>query len=83
MISSYDCSRLAPGKPSVQSAVPDVKAVRLKLGLSQTKFAQQFGFSVRMVQQWEQGREVPYRTAQILWRVIKAAPQFMKSSRLR
>jgi len=31
-----------------------VKAIRHKLGLSQAEFAQQFGFSVRAVQQWEQ-----------------------------
>ena len=55
--------------------VPDVKVIRHKLGLSQAEFAQQFGFSVRTVQQWEQGRAIPDRPARILLRVIETAPQ--------
>ncbi len=55
--------------------VPNVKAIRHKLRLSQAEFAQQFGFSVRTVQQWEQGRAVPDRPARILLRVIETAPQ--------
>jgi putative transcriptional regulator len=55
--------------------LPNVKAIRHKLGLSQAEFAQQFGFSVRTVQQWEQGRAVPERPARILLRVIETAPQ--------
>jgi len=55
--------------------VLDVKAIRHKLGLSQAEFAQQFGFSVRTVQQWEQGRAIPDRPARILLRVIDTAPQ--------
>jgi putative transcriptional regulator len=55
--------------------VPDVKAIRRQLGLSQAEFAQQFGFSVRTVQQWEQGRAIPDRPARILLRVIETAPQ--------
>jgi putative transcriptional regulator len=55
--------------------VPNVKAIRHKLGLSQAAFARRFGFSVRTVQQWEQGRAVPDRPARILLRVIEAAPQ--------
>jgi putative transcriptional regulator len=55
--------------------VSDVKTIRHKLGLSQAEFAQQFGFSVRTVQQWEQGRAIPDRPARILLRVIETAPQ--------
>ncbi len=58
--------------------VPDVKAIRHKLGLSQTAFARQFGFSVRTVQQWEQARAVPDRPARILLRVIETAPNAVK-----
>jgi len=58
--------------------VPDVKAIRHKLGLSQAAFARQFGFSVRTVQQWEQGRAVPDRPARILLRVIETAPNAVK-----
>jgi putative transcriptional regulator len=55
--------------------VPNVKAIRHKLGLSQAAFAHRFGFSVRTVQQWEQGRAVPDRPARILLRVIETDPQ--------
>jgi putative transcriptional regulator len=51
--------------------VPDVQAIRRKLGLSQSEFANRFGFSVRTVQEWEQGRALPDRPAQILLRVIE------------
>ena len=37
----------------------DVKAIRLRMGLSQAKFANQFGFSVDAVRNWEQGRRQP------------------------
>ena len=37
----------------------DVRAVREKTGLSQSEFAQRFGFSIRTLQEWEQGRARP------------------------
>ena len=55
--------------------LPDVKAIRKKLKLSQADFARRFGFSVRTVQQWEQRRAVPDRPARILLRVIDQSPQ--------
>ncbi len=39
--------------------VPDVRAIRESLGLSQPQFAERFGFSIRTVQEWEQQRSVP------------------------
>src|ERR1035438_2228756 len=37
----------------------DVKAIRTKLGLSQSQFAGRFGFSTRTLQDWELGRAQP------------------------
>lgn len=54
--------------------VPDVRAIRRKLGMSQSAFATRFGFSVRTVQEWEQGRALPDRPARILLRVIEKSP---------
>jgi putative transcriptional regulator len=54
--------------------MPDLKAIRRKLGVSQAAFARQFGFSLRTLQQWEQGRAVPDRPARILLRVIETEP---------
>jgi putative transcriptional regulator len=55
--------------------LPDVKAIRKRLGLSQVAFARRFGFSVRTVQQWEQGRTVPDRSVRILLNIIDRAPE--------
>ena len=55
--------------------VPDVRALRRKLGLSQAQFASKFGFSVRTIQEWEQGRAIPDRPARILLRVIEKSPK--------
>jgi len=60
--------------------LPDVKAIRAKLGLSQSVFAQRFGLRVRTVQQWEQGRAVPDRPARILLRVIETAPKAVEQA---
>ena len=55
--------------------VPDVQAIRRRLGMSQSEFATRFGFSVRTVQEWEQGRALPDRPARILLRVIEKSPK--------
>jgi len=39
--------------------VPSVSAIREGTGLSQRKFAQLLGVSVRTLQEWEQGRRAP------------------------
>ncbi len=37
----------------------DVRAIRMKTGLSQDGFAGSFGFSIHQVRQWEQARNRP------------------------
>jgi putative transcriptional regulator len=56
----------------------DVKAVRAKLELAQPEFAARFGLSVGTVRDWEQGRTVPDRPAQVLLRVIEAEPDMVR-----
>jgi putative transcriptional regulator len=58
--------------------LPEVRAIRRKLGLSQKGFAKRFGFSVRTVQEWEQGRAIPDRAARILLRVIEKSPKVVE-----
>ena len=60
--------------------MPDIKAIRQKLGLSQVAFSRRFGFSVRTVQQWEQGRAVPDRPARSLLKVIERAPRAVEQA---
>src|SRR5882762_5479008 len=59
----------------VDPTAPDVRAIRRKLRLSQAQFAKRFGFSVRTIQEWEQGRALPDRPARILLRVIARSPK--------
>ena len=56
----------------------DVKAIRLGLGLTQPEFSIRFGFDVRAVQEWEQKRRQPERSARILLQVIAREPEAVK-----
>lgn len=53
----------------------DVGAIRRAKGLSQSQFAERYGFGLRTVQDWEQGRREPERAARILLRVIEREPE--------
>jgi putative transcriptional regulator len=54
---------------------PDPKAIRERLGLSQSRFASIIGVSVRTLQNWEQGRRQPEGPAKALLRVVDREPQ--------
>ncbi len=43
--------------------IPPVVEARQRVGLSQTRFAELLGVSVRTLQDWEQGRRKPSRAA--------------------
>ncbi len=53
----------------------DVKALRKKLKCSQSEFSRRFGFAIDAVQDWEQRRRTPDRTARILLTVIAREPE--------
>jgi putative transcriptional regulator len=53
----------------------DVKRIRKKLGLSQGVFADTYGFSVRTIQEWEQGRAVPQGAAKNFLVVLDKEPK--------
>ena len=55
--------------------VPDVASIREKTGLSQARFAQLLGVSVRTLQDWEQGRRAPSGAARTLLMVAARNPQ--------
>ena len=60
--------------------VPNVKAIREKLHLSQKQFADTFGLSLSVVRDWEQGRFVPDRAARTLLKVIARNPEAVKEA---
>ena len=55
--------------------VPDITQIREKTGLSQARFAQLLGVSVRTLQDWEQGRRAPSGAARTLLMVAARSPQ--------
>ena len=56
-------------------APADVKAIRSKLGKSQSEFALMIGVSVATLRNWEQGRRTPEGPALALLRVASAEPK--------
>lgn len=56
-------------------ASPDVKAVRERVGLSQSEFAQLMRVSIKTLQNWEQRRRKPTGPAAALLRIVSAAPE--------
>lgn len=54
--------------------IPDVRALRESLALSQIEFGKRFSLSSRTVQQWEQHRATPDMPARVLLKAIEQAP---------
>jgi putative transcriptional regulator len=52
----------------------DVKAIRSRLGMTQAKFSDAFGFSLDAIKHWEGGRRTPEAPARILLVVIDKNP---------
>ncbi len=55
--------------------VPSVSSIREITGLSQTRFAQLLGVSVRTLQEWEQGRRAPSGAARTLLLIASKNPR--------
>jgi putative transcriptional regulator len=57
--------------------VPDVASVRRRTGLSQARFAELLGVSVRTLQDWEQGRRAPSGAARTLLAIADKDPKIL------
>jgi putative transcriptional regulator len=55
--------------------VPSVAAIREKAGLSQPRFAESLGVSVRTLQEWAQGRRAPSGAARTLPLIAEKNPR--------
>jgi len=55
--------------------VPSVAVIRERTGLSQSRFAQLLGVSVRTLQEWEQGRRAPSGAARTLLEIARKNPK--------
>ena len=58
----------------------DVRAVRRRLGLSQSEFASKFGFQPATLKNWEQGRTRPDGPARVLLTVIARHPEAVEDA---
>ena len=56
-------------------ATVDVRAIRKRLGLSQTSFSARFGLSLHTLRNWEQGKRTPDPAARAYLKVIEKAPE--------
>ena len=57
--------------------VPAVSSIRERTGLSQPRFAQLLGVSVRTLQEWEQGRRAPSGAARTLLLIASKNPRVL------
>lgn len=58
--------------------VPSVAEIREKTGLTQSRFAELLGVSVRTLQEWEQGRRVPSGAARTLLLIVARKPRVLR-----
>jgi putative transcriptional regulator len=66
---------MAPARVHHAPKEVDVRAIRRRLGLSQTGFAMRYGLSPAAVREWEQHRRQPDPAARVLLRVIEKEPE--------
>lgn len=64
------------------AAIEDINVhdIREKYHLTQMEFSKLFGFSLRTLQQWEQGRRKPQGSARVLLKVIDYAPDVVNKA---
>ncbi len=55
--------------------LPDVKAIRQELGLSEEQFAQLMGVRATTVRNWQQGKRKPAGAAFVLLRIAEKHPE--------
>ena len=67
--------QLKRGEHGRITTVPSVATIRERTRLSQQKFAQLLGVSVRTLQEWEQGRRAPSGAARTLLLIAAKNPR--------
>lgn len=55
----------------------NVKAIRKKVGMTQTEFAASFGISLGTLRHWERGDRKPRGPARVLLNVVNKAPKIV------
>ena len=60
--------------------IPDVRAIREQLHLSQSEFASTYGIPLGTLKAWEQGRRQPDRTASSYLKAIASVPEPIRAA---
>jgi putative transcriptional regulator len=71
--------QMRPGRVT-EFAPVDVKAIRRRLGKSQSEFAHMIGVSVATLQNWEQGRRRPEGPARALLKIAAVNPKAVSAA---
>jgi putative transcriptional regulator len=58
----------------------DVRKIREGMGMSQSEFADYFGFSVRTLQEWEQWRSFPRGVAKNFLLLLQREPDMVRKA---
>ena len=69
--------QLKRGEHGRVTTVPSVAHIREGTGLSQPRFAELLGVSVRTLQEWEQGRRAPCGAARTLLMIAAKNPRVL------
>jgi putative transcriptional regulator len=69
--------QLKRGEHGRVTTVPSVSTIREGTGLSQPRFAELLGVSVRTLQEWEQGRRAPSGAARTLLLIAAKNPRVL------
>lgn len=72
-----DCPPATAAQLARARRVPDIKAIRRRLNLTQEQFARRFQLSLGAVRDWEQGTHQPDHAARALLRVIAFDPDLV------
>ena len=62
------------------TALASSKDIRAQMGMSQAEFASAFGFNLKTLQDWEQGRSAPRGAAMQFLKVIRSAPDVVRNA---
>jgi putative transcriptional regulator len=77
-LADRDNQPLTPAELARLEPIPDIRAIREGLGLSQRDFATRFHLSLATVRDWEQGRYQPDQAARTLLRLIAREPALVE-----
>ena len=77
-LSDPDAQPVTPEELEEFKPVPDAKAVREGMNLTQKEFASCFQLSLRTLQDWETGRLEPDPAAKALLRIIVHSPELVE-----